>query len=1005
MSLTLADVFVKIASDDSQLKSGLKSAESQTQSWAGKLGGIVQGGLGFATGTLIVGGIKAIGSSIMGLGATAVEAYAKNEQLGLSLESMLAKEMKNASGVEKSIVVGQQKIELTKKEMTELGKLTNGLDDEIFKRDQLSQKLQIAQAELAKMEGAEKRNETAIANKRLAIENLQHSYDGINTKIGEHQSRITELTSKQSQLVDVTQTVKEGQMTLGEAMEKVTGPAKTLQYWIEKLAIQSPFESEGISKSYQLALNFGFATNYAKGFAIGLDGVKQAQEENIITSDRLISSLVDWGAGSGKTTAEIENSTRALGQMRMTGKVTKEDLNQLTTSGLDWMTVLKGMGYTLDDVSGGAVSADDFILKLTQSLEADFAGAAAKSGSSVQGLLTSLTELKTIGLRELFAGSIQAIQPYIAGFVDMLSNPENLAGIRAMGDMVGNWLGGQMANLASFIQSTAAPALKSFGEAVWGLVDIFILSKEPLGDWSSWWEVLANLFGRSVADFITTPLMDWIFGLREGFKSIYEIIRLLITGDFRGGIFGLYEDEALIDFLFDLREALYGIAQRVVNEVIPALVAFVGPIIAQVVPGLQLLGQIIMNVAGMVLPLLIQWWNFLIDNINLVLPVLGVVGAAIVAMTSPIALVIGAIMLLATAWANNWGGIQEKTQAVIDFIMPYIQAALAAIQSWWAENGDGILASVSAAWENIKTTVSTVIGVVLQVISTVLASIQSWWQQHGDAIMTIVGGYFTYVQTVVQTVITVVQVIIQTTLAFIQSFWQAHGDTIMTVVNLMWENIKVAFNAAVAIVTAVIEAFSAAIEGDWRGFGEQLRVIWDTAWEAIKTILSNQIAALGTIAKDIVDSIKKFFTETDWLSLGTAIVEGIANGISNGAGLIADAAMSAAKAAYEAAKGFLGISSPSKLMEKGIGANISAGIGEGIYGGINNIQAAMSQALTSLPDLSGLATGINGGQPAASGAGPTVGNISITVSGAGDPAAVGLAVRRELESLFNRAAR
>jgi len=158
-------------------------------------------------------------------------------------------------------------------------------------------------------------------------------------------------------------------------------------------------------------------------------------------------------------------------------------------------------------------------------------------------------------------------------------------------------------------------------------------------------------------------------GIAAFFAPISEQLQQFGSWFMTTGVPALQAFATLI--LSEFIPALQGIAQRVVNEVIPALVAFVGPIIEQIVPGLQLLGQIMMNVAGMVLPLLIQWWNFLIDNINLVLPVLGVVGAAILAMTSPIALVIGAIVLLATAWANNWGGIQGKTQAVMDYLQPY----------------------------------------------------------------------------------------------------------------------------------------------------------------------------------------------------------------------------------------------------------------------------------------------------------------------------------------------
>ena len=87
--------------------------------------------------------------------------------------------------------------------------------------------------------------------------------------------------------------------------------------------------------------------------------------------------------------------------------------------------------------------------------------------------------------------------------------------------------------------------------------------------------------------------------------------------------------------------------------------------------------------------------------------------------------------------------------------------------------------------------------------------------------------------------------------------------------------------------------------------GEKLREIWDNVWKAIREIGSKAW-----------DAIKEFFTTTDWGAIGKAILDGIAAGITNGVQAIKDAATNAAKAALDAAKGFLGIESPSKEFAK-----------------------------------------------------------------------------------------
>ncbi len=52
-----------------------------------------------------------------------------------------------------------------------------------------------------------------------------------------------------------------------------------------------------------------------------------------------------------------------------------------------------------------------------------------------------------------------------------------------------------------------------------------------------------------------------------------------------------------------------------------------------------------------------------------VLMVLGYLASSIAALLSPMGLVIGAVAALAVAWHKNWGGIQDKTRAAIDYIV------------------------------------------------------------------------------------------------------------------------------------------------------------------------------------------------------------------------------------------------------------------------------------------------------------------------------------------------
>jgi phage-related protein len=85
------------------------------------------------------------------------------------------------------------------------------------------------------------------------------------------------------------------------------------------------------------------------------------------------------------------------------------------------------------------------------------------------------------------------------------------------------------------------------------------------------------------------------------------------------------------------------------------------------------------------------------------------------------------------------------------------------------------------------------------------------------------------------------------------------------------------------------------------------------------------VAAIPKIIISIVDTFRKY----DWLSIGINIIKGIAKGITGAAGEIARAAKNAAKKAFDAAKDFLGIHSPSTVFRDQIGKYMALGMAEG----------------------------------------------------------------------------
>lgn len=149
-------------------------------------------------------------------------------------------------------------------------------------------------------------------------------------------------------------------------------------------------------------------------------------------------------------------------------------------------------------------------------------------------------------------------------------------------------------------------------------------------------------------------------------------------------------------------------------------------------------------------------------------------------------------------------------------------------------------------------------------------------------------------------------------------------------------------------------------------FGQVIASILATIVRNLPSILSKGIELIGRLAAGIIQGIPKViatipqlfsqfvsgFTRFDWGSLGSDIIEGIKNGILGAAGRIADAAREAASSAFNAAKSFLGIASPSKLFRDQIGKNIALGIGVGFEENMpeDDMLAAQQNAFEKIRD-------------------------------------------------------
>lgn len=166
---------------------------------------------------------------------------------------------------------------------------------------------------------------------------------------------------------------------------------------------------------------------------------------------------------------------------------------------------------------------------------------------------------------------------------------------------------------------------------------------------------------------------------------------------------------------------------------------------------------------------------------------------------------------------------------------------------------------------------------------------------------------------------------------------EAGTKLLLNIVNGIVNNLPKLIESAVKVITQFIKTLS-----------ENFPKIVETGFKLLGELGAGLLKAIPDLLKSlpkIFTAIIKAFTEVDWLGLGVNIIKGIAKGIISAVGTIVEAAVDAARSAFNAAKEWLGIASPSK---KGIW--MGQMLDDGFALGIEKNSADVEDAITDLSE-------------------------------------------------------
>ncbi|GEA17494.1 tape measure protein [Moorella sp. E306M] len=209
---------------------------------------------------------------------------------------------------------------------------------------------------------------------------------------------ITGLIKAPLELAGNMEQARIGFTTMLGSAEKATAFVKDLQLF----AAKTPFEFPQLQESSRLLLAFGFAA------------------EDVLP---MMTAIGNAAAGLGVGAEGIDRAVRALGQMRAKGKVSAEEIMQLTEIGIPAYDILqKKFGLSakqMDNLGKAGISADAAIKALVEGMNERFKDMMKNQSVSLFGLGSTIKDIFNMQILYRWGeGLRQAIQPRVLRLVE-----------------------------------------------------------------------------------------------------------------------------------------------------------------------------------------------------------------------------------------------------------------------------------------------------------------------------------------------------------------------------------------------------------------------------------------------------------------------------------------------------------------------------------------------------------------------------------------------------------
>lgn len=298
-------------------------------------------------------------------------------------------------------------------------------------------------------------------------------------------------------------------IAFADALEIGEARAFGFQKVLQQLAIQSKFTTREVAESFQTAIGRSFDPDQAL---------------------RVTKALVDFTSGRGLSADKMNLIALALGQINSAGRVLAQDLNQLTSAGVNVGDILsKAFGKSKEEIvklrEDGLLPSQAVIEAIISSMEKDFAGAAARTQGTLSGLVSSLIDIKELAFAQFFKAAFDPIIPTLQAIVALLASDKFLATLQILGGVLGVQILGAVNALKAGITGLVT-AFNSLSPETKKAIFVFIAVGAAVTILAAILGGLSLLLGLLINPFtiLVTVVAAVVTGWTVGFGQLTDIV-------------------------------------------------------------------------------------------------------------------------------------------------------------------------------------------------------------------------------------------------------------------------------------------------------------------------------------------------------------------------------------------------------------------------------------------------------------------------------------------------